>query len=90
MKSLLNPTTAISSGVPDESGRKAITKEDLWRLLPVNEHMKVGEVTGRQVKDWLEKEINNAFSKNPGERFGGWLVRFSVMYPSFSSRFIRS
>lgn len=71
--------------VPDESGRKAITKEDLWRLLPVNEHMKVGEVTGRQVKDWLEKEINNAFSKNPGERFGGWLVRFSGMTLKFDS-----
>ncbi len=71
--------------VPDESGRIAITKEDLWRMLPVDENMKVGEVTGQQVKDWLEKEINNVFAKDPSKRFGGWLVRFSGMTLKFNS-----
>src|SRR5690606_39051710 len=64
-------------GVPivsDASGKKAITKEDLWRMLPVDEHMKIGEVTGKQIKDWLEKETNNVFAKDPSKRFGGWLV----------------
>lgn len=71
--------------VPDESRKMAITKADLWRMLPVNEHMKVGEVTGQQVKDWLEKEINNVFAKDPAKRFGGWLVRFSGMTLKFNS-----
>lgn len=71
--------------VPDESGKKAITKEDLWRMLPVDEHMKIGEVTGQQVQDWLEKEINNVFAKDPSKRFGGWLVRFSGMTLKFDS-----
>lgn len=71
--------------VPDSTGKKAITKADLWRMLPVNEHMKVGKVTGQQVKDWLEKEINNVFSPNYEERFGGWLVRFSGMTLQFNS-----
>lgn len=71
--------------IPDETGVKAITKADLWRMLPVDEHMKIGKVTGLQIKIWLEKEINNVFAKDPGERFGGWLVRFSGMTLQFNS-----
>lgn len=71
--------------VPDASGKQKITKEDLWRMLPVDEYMKVGNVTGEQVKNWLEKEINNVFAENPADRFGGWLVRFSGMTLKFDS-----
>lgn len=71
--------------VPDDSGKKAITLEDIWRMLPVDEHMKIGEVTGQQVKDWLEEEINNVFAKDPAKRFGGWLVRFAGMTLKFDS-----
>ncbi|WP_353149253.1 bifunctional metallophosphatase/5'-nucleotidase [Chryseobacterium sp.] len=71
--------------IPDQTGKKAITKEDLWRMLPVDERIKIGEVTGQQIKDWLEKEINNVFSKDLSKRFGGWLVRFSGMTLKFDS-----
>ena len=71
--------------VPDATGKKEITKENLWRMLPVDEQMKIGEVTGQQVKDWLENEINNVFAKNPADRFGGWLVRFSGLTLKFDS-----
>lgn len=71
--------------VPDQTGKMAITIEDLWRMLPVDEHMKVGEVTGQQIVDWMEKEINNVFAKDPTKRFGGWLVRFSGMTLKFDS-----
>lgn len=83
---------AVSNGfrfgvpiLPDESGTAPITKEDLWRMLPVDEHMKIGEVTGEQVKNWLEQEINNVFAKDATQRFGGWLVRFSGMTVKFDS-----
>lgn len=71
--------------VPDETGKKAITKADIWRMLPVNEHMKIGKVTGLQIKNWLEKEINNVFAKEYENRFGGWLVRFSGLTLKFDS-----
>ncbi|MCY4780006.1 bifunctional metallophosphatase/5'-nucleotidase [Sphingobacterium sp. UT-1RO-CII-1] len=71
--------------VPDATGRQAITIADLWRMLPTDEYMKIGEVTGQQIKDWLEKEINNVFAANPTERFGGWLVRFSGLTLKFDS-----
>lgn len=71
--------------VPDASGKAAITKGDLWRMLPVDENMKIGKVTGQQIHDWLEKEINNVFASNYEERFGGWLVRFSGLTLKFNS-----
>lgn len=71
--------------LPDESGKKAITKADLWRMLPVDEHMKIGKVTGLQIQEWLEKEINNVFASDYKERFGGWLVRFSGLELKFDS-----
>ena len=84
---------AISNGfrfgnpIVPENGRPApITRANLWNLLPVNEKMKTGKATGKQIKDWLEQEIHNAFSENPNERFGGWLVRFSGMKVNFSSQ----
>ncbi|TXE07749.1 bifunctional metallophosphatase/5'-nucleotidase [Gelidibacter salicanalis] len=72
--------------VPADGKPAPITRANLWNLLPVNEPVKTGRATGKQIKDWLEKEMHNAFSQNPTERFGGWLVRFSGMEVSFASQ----
>jgi len=72
--------------VPADGKPAPITRANLWNLLPVNEPVKTGRATGKQIKDWLEKEMHNAFSQNPTERFGGWLVRFSGMKVSFASQ----
>lgn len=66
-----------------KDGKAAITKAHLWNMLPVNEKVKTGKSTGKQIKVWLEKEIHNVFAQNPSERFGGWLVRFSGMEVEF-------
>ena len=72
--------------VPENGEPAAITRANLWNLLPVNEKIKTGKATGKQIKDWLEKEMHNAFAQNPTERFGGWLVRFSGMKVDFNSQ----
>lgn len=72
--------------VPTDGKPAPITRANLWNLLPVNEPVKTGKATGKQIKDWLEKEMHNAFSENPMERFGGWLVRFSGMKVEFNSQ----
>lgn len=84
---------AISNGfrfgnpiVPKDGKPAPITRANLWNLLPVNENVKTGKATGKQIKDWLEKEMHNAFAQNPAERFGGWLVRFSGMEVDFKSQ----
>ncbi|SDX45914.1 bifunctional metallophosphatase/5'-nucleotidase [Aequorivita viscosa] len=84
---------AISNGfrfgnpiVPENGKPAPITRANLWNLLPVNEPVKTGKATGKQIKMWLEKEMHNAFARNATERFGGWLVRFSGMKVEFSSQ----
>ena len=71
--------------VPNETGVAPITRGDLWKMLPVNEKVKIGKASGQQIKDWLEKELHNVFAENPQERFGGWVVRFSGMQLTFNA-----
>jgi 2',3'-cyclic-nucleotide 2'-phosphodiesterase (5'-nucleotidase family) len=81
------PDIALSNGfrfcqplaVPENKNQVAITNEFLWNMLPVDSTAKTGEVTGMQILDWLEKELENAFATDPSKRFGGWFVRFAGM-----------
>ena len=87
------PDIALSNGfrfcpplvVDQKKGVAEITNEFLWNMLPVNSDAKGGEITGKQLWDWLEKELNNVFAKNPGQRFGGWVVRFAGMQINFTA-----
>jgi 2',3'-cyclic-nucleotide 2'-phosphodiesterase (5'-nucleotidase family) len=87
------PDIALSNGfrfcpplvVDQKKGVVDITNEFLWNMLPVNSDAKTGEITGKQLWDWLEKELHNVFAKNPAQRFGGWVVRFSGMKINFTA-----
>lgn len=86
------PDIALSNGfrfcqplaTDSKSGKAKITKEFLWNMLPVDSEAKKGVVTGLQLWNWLEKELENAFAKNPSKRFGGWFVRFAGMQVNFT------
>jgi len=86
------PDIALSNGfrfcqplaVDPKTGLASITKEFLWNMLPVNSEAKTAVVTGKQVWDWLEKELQNAFAKDPSKRFGGWFVRYNGMEVNFT------
>ena len=74
---------AVSNGfrfcpplVPKAGHEAAISNEYLWSMLPVDSVIKSGVVTGGQIVDWLEAELEHTFAKNATERIGGWLVRF--------------
>lgn len=71
--------------VPDSSGKVDITKEYLWSMLPVNSNVRTGQVTGQQILDWWENELENVFASDPTKRFGGWVVRCSGMEMNFTS-----
>lgn len=81
------PDIALSNGfrfcqplaVADPQKPVPITKEFLWNMLPVDSVAKTGTVTGAQLLEWLEKELENAFATDPSKRFGGWFVRFAGM-----------
>ncbi|WP_221936630.1 bifunctional metallophosphatase/5'-nucleotidase [Litoribacter populi] len=84
---------AISNGfrfgnpiIPEDGKPAPITRANLWNLIPMDERVKMGKATGKQIKDWLEQEMHNAFAEDATERFGGWLVRFSGMEVDFTSK----
>ncbi|MEY3177855.1 MAG: hypothetical protein RJB42_96 [Bacteroidota bacterium] len=86
------PDIALSNGfrfcpplVPDpKTGEAEITVDYLWSMLPVDSEAKTGKITGKQLVGWMEKELHNAFAKDPSKRFGGWVVRFKGMEVNFT------
>jgi S-sulfosulfanyl-L-cysteine sulfohydrolase len=71
--------------LPDpKTGLADITRDYLWSMLPVNSEVKVADVKGKQIWNWLEKELENAFAKDATKRFGGWFVRFKGMRVTFT------
>ncbi|MFM7054001.1 MAG: bifunctional metallophosphatase/5'-nucleotidase, partial [Bacteroidota bacterium] len=86
------PDIALSNGfrfcqpltVDPKTGQAEITKEFLWNMLPVDSETKTGIVSGKQVWNWLETELQNAFAKDPAKRFGGWFVRYKGMEVNFT------
>lgn len=86
------PDIALSNGfrfcpplVPDpKTGIADITKDFLWSMLPIDSEAKLGMATGRQLWDWMEKELENAFATDPANRFGGWVIRFKGMEVNFT------
>ena len=86
------PDIALSNGfrfcpplVPNpKTGEAEITVDYLWSMLPVDSEAKTGKITGKQLIGWMEKELQNAFAKDPGKRFGGWVVRFKGMEVNFT------
>ena len=87
-----NPDIALSNGfrfcpplVPDpKTGLAEITVDYLWSMIPDDSEAKQGTITGKQLWDWMEAELHNAFAKDPAKRFGGWVVRFKGMEVNFA------
>jgi 2',3'-cyclic-nucleotide 2'-phosphodiesterase (5'-nucleotidase family) len=89
----LKPEIALSNGFrfcpplfADGRTPRPITEDDMWSMIPVDSEAKYGEATGRQIWDWLEKELDDVFAKDPSRRFGGWLVRVKGMTANFTMR----
>ncbi|MDE2142769.1 MAG: 5'-nucleotidase C-terminal domain-containing protein [Elusimicrobia bacterium] len=49
-----------------------VTEADLWSILPLDARIKVGKVTGKQLRSYLENEMELVFAKNPFALSGGW------------------
>ncbi len=70
---------------PDHTGNIPITEGFIYDMLPVDSTVRTGKVTGTQIREWLEKELNNVFAKNAAERFGGWVIKFNGMHVEFNA-----
>lgn len=70
---------------PDHTGNIPVTEGFIFDMLPVDSFVRKAKVTGAQIREWLEKELNNVFAKNAAERFGGWVVKFKGMEITFNA-----
>jgi 2',3'-cyclic-nucleotide 2'-phosphodiesterase (5'-nucleotidase family) len=70
---------------PDKTGNIPITNGFIFDMLPVDSTVRTAKASGKQLKEWLEKELNNVFAKDASKRFGGWVVKFSGMKVTFNA-----
>ncbi|MBK7762231.1 MAG: 5'-nucleotidase C-terminal domain-containing protein [Bacteroidetes bacterium] len=70
---------------PDSTGNIPITSGFIFDMLPVDSVVRTAKASGKQLKDWLEKELNNVFAKDASERFGGWVIKFNGMKVTFNA-----
>jgi S-sulfosulfanyl-L-cysteine sulfohydrolase len=70
---------------PDVTGNIPITEGFLYDMLPVESQVRTGKVTGNQLIDWLERELNNVFASDASKRLGGWIVKFKGMKVEFKA-----
>jgi S-sulfosulfanyl-L-cysteine sulfohydrolase len=73
------------NSTPDQTGNIPITHGYIYDMLPVDSNIKTGEVSGKQILEWLEKELNNVFAKDASKRFGGWVIKFQGMQVEFKA-----
>jgi len=69
----------------DKSGNFPITHAYIFDMLPVDSTVRTAKATGKQLRDWLEKELNNVFAKDASKRLGGWVIKFKGMEVSFNA-----
>lgn len=69
----------------DQSGNVPITNAFIYDMLPVDSTARIGKVTGQQLTNWMEKELNNVFAADASKRFGGWVVKFKGIQVKFNA-----
>lgn len=73
------------NSTPDHTGNIPITNGYIYDMLPVDSNIKTGTVSGTQILEWLEKELNNVFAKDASKRLGGWVIKFQGMQIEFKA-----
>ena len=63
-----------------------ITEGDLWKILPLDARMKKSWVTGKELRSYLENELELVFSPDPWKLSGGWGPRASGMDMIFAAK----
>jgi S-sulfosulfanyl-L-cysteine sulfohydrolase len=69
----------------DTTGKVPITEGFIYDMLPVDSQARTAVVTGKQIREWLEKELNNVFAKDASKRFGGWVIKMKGLAITFKA-----
>ncbi len=77
IKSIYNSEIAFSNGwrygVPIPVG--PITKWDLFNIIPMNPEVSTVQLTGMEIIDMLEENLERTFAENPMKQMGGYIKR---------------
>ncbi|HSR03052.1 MAG TPA: 5'-nucleotidase C-terminal domain-containing protein, partial [Proteiniclasticum sp.] len=60
-------------GVPVDIG--PVTMRDLHNIIPVNPPVSTAEITGKELQELLEENLEKTYSRNPLEQMGGYVKR---------------
>jgi 2',3'-cyclic-nucleotide 2'-phosphodiesterase (5'-nucleotidase family) len=77
-------TNGFRFGLPVPVG--PVLEADLWHLLPLDARLKVGWVSGAELKRYLEGELELVFSSDPWKLSGGWGPRASGLTMSYEAK----
>jgi sulfur-oxidizing protein SoxB len=69
----------------DHTGLVPVTEGYIFDMLPVDAQARTAVATGQQLKDWLEKELENVFAKEASRRLGGWVVKMKGLAMEFKA-----
>ena len=58
----------------------------MWNWYPITAPLKTGTVTGKQLREFWERELENVFASDPAKLFGGWVPRPSGMTLTFEAK----
>lgn len=61
-------------GAPVPPGR--VTMNDLWNMVPTNPPVSTADLTGAEITEMLEENVERTFSGKPFRQMGGYLKRF--------------
>ena len=70
---------------PDHTGNIPITNGFIFDMLPVDSTIRTAKASGKQLREWMERELNNVFAKDASKRLGGWVIKFKGMEVSFNA-----
>ncbi len=60
-------------GAPIPSG--PVTMADLWNIIPTNPPVSVVDLTGQEIQDMLEQNLERTFAADPFDQMGGYVKR---------------
>src|SRR6056297_2669751 len=60
-------------GAPVHAG--PITENDLWNIIPVNPPVSTTKISGKELWEMMEENLDRTFAKNPYEQIGGYVKR---------------
>ncbi len=53
-----------------------VTMNDLWNIVPVDPKVSTAEMTGKEIREMMEDNLERTFSADPFGQMGGYLKRF--------------